>query len=138
MANIPSRQKFRKNFKILTNKLPRACRNVELAFGDFGLIATEAGRLTEKQIEAVRKTLVRSLQRKGQVFRIQFPHFSVTKKPIAVRMGKGKGPVEGFLTPVLAGEILFEIDGVEESIAMNALELGKYKLPFKTKAIKRF
>jgi large subunit ribosomal protein L16 len=138
MANIPSRQKFRKNFKILTENLPRASRNVEFAFGDFGLRAMEAGRLTEKQIEAVRKTVVRGLQRKGQVFRIQFPHFSVTKKPIAVRMGKGKGPVEGFLTPVLAGELLFEVDGVDLETAVKALELGRYKLPFKTKVVKRF
>jgi large subunit ribosomal protein L16 len=138
MANIPSREKFRKQFKILTKTLPNASRNVEFAFGDFGLISLEHGRLTENQIEAVRKAVVRGLQRKGQVFRKIFPHIPVTEKPIAVRMGKGKGGVSHHASPVLKGELIFEIDGVDEVTALKALELGKYKLPFKTKIIKRF
>jgi large subunit ribosomal protein L16 len=138
MANIPSREKFRKQFKMLTNKLPMATRNVEFAFGDFGLIALESGRITEKQIEALRKAVVRGLQRKGQVFKKIFPHTPFTKKPIAVRMGKGKGPVEGHGSPILKGELIIEIDGVDEPTAFNALELGKYKLGFKTKIVKRY
>ena len=137
MANIPSREKFRKQFKILTENLPKASRNVEFAFGDFGLIALENGRITERQIEALRKAVVRGLQRKGQVFKKIFPHVPVTHKPIAVRMGKGKGPVEHHGSAVLKGELILEIDGVDEATAFNALELGKYKLSFKTKIVKR-
>jgi large subunit ribosomal protein L16 len=138
MANIPSREKFRKQFKILTEKLPKATRNVEFAFGDFGLMALENSRLTENQIEAVRKAVVRGLQRKGKVFKKIFPHCPVTSKPIAVRMGKGKGGVTHHASPVLKGELVFEVDGVDEASALKALELGKYKLPFKTKIVKRF
>lgn len=138
MANIPSRAKFRKQFKILTETLPAATRNVEFAFGDYGLISLEHGRITENQIESVRKAVVRGLQRKGQVFRKVFPHVPVTAKPIAVRMGKGKGGISHHASAVLKGELLFEIDGVDETTALKALELGKYKLPFKTKIVKRF
>ena len=138
MANIPSREKFRKRFKLKTDNLSMACSNVELSFGDYGLRAMENGRLTANQIEAARKAMVRAVKPKGTIIKKIFPHWPVTKKPVAVRMGKGKGPVEYHASPVLAGNIIFEIDGVDAQTADIALNLAKYKLPFKTKIVHRY
>ena len=135
---IPSKEKFRKQFKMLTENIPKACRNVEFAFGDYGLRSMENGRLTEKQLEALRKAVTKEMQRKGSVIKRQFPHSPFTKKPIAVRMGKGKGPVEGHATIISAGELIIELDGVEKEVAIAALNKGLYKLPFKTKIVSRF
>jgi large subunit ribosomal protein L16 len=138
MANIPNKEKFRKRFKLKTDNLPKASSNVELSFGDYGLRAMENGRLTEKQIESARKAMIRTVRPKGKIIKKIFPHWPVTKKPVAVRMGKGKGPVEHHASPVLAGNIIFEIDGVDADTADMALNLAKYKLPFKTKIVHRY
>ena len=132
----PVRTKFRKAFKGRIHG--KAARAVKLNYGQFGLKATEPERIIGKQIEAARVALTRHMKRQGRVWTRIFPNIPVSKKPVEVRMGKGKGAPEYWACRVKPGRILFEIDGVSETIAKEALYKASAKLPIKTKFIKRF
>ena len=131
----PKRTKFRKAFKGRINSKPKG--GFTLAFGEFGLKALEPERVTARQIEATRRAVTRYMKRQGKVWIRVFPDVPVSAKPIEVRMGKGKGSVDRWVARVSPGRIMFEIDGVPEDIAREALRLGAAKLPIKTKVIKR-
>ncbi|MBS7551924.1 50S ribosomal protein L16 [Weissella confusa] len=109
----------------------------EIAFGEFGLQATEASWITSRQIEAARIAMTRYMKRGGKVWIKIFPHKPYTKKPLEVRMGSGKGAPEGWVAVVKPGKIMFEIAGVSEEVAREALRLASHKLPIKCKIIKR-
>ncbi len=131
----PKRTKFRKAFK---GKIKgKAKGGFTLNFGTFGLKALEPERVTARQIEATRRAITRQMKRQGKVWIRVFPDLPVTAKPIEVRMGKGKGSVDRWVARVKPGRILFEIDGVSEEVAREALRLGAAKLPIKCKIVKR-
>lgn len=131
----PKKTKYRKTFK---GRIKGAAKGgTALNFGNFGLKALEPERITSRQIEATRRAVTRHMKRQGKVWIRIFPDVPVTGKPIEVRMGKGKGSVERWVAKVAPGRILFEVDGVSEPIAREALRLGAAKLPIKTKIIKR-
>ena len=115
----------------------RASRGTELAFGDFGIMAAENGRVTARQIEAARIAMTRHIKRGGQVWIKIFPHFPVTKKPAEVRMGGGKGGVERYEARVRAGRMIYEMKGVDKETATAALSLAASKLAIRTKLIIR-
>lgn len=116
----------------------KASRGTRIAFGDFALKALEPGRITARQIEAVRVAVTRSLKRSGKVWVRIFPDKPITKKPAETRMGKGKGEPEYFVAPVKPGRIIVEVGGgVNRETAQEALRLGKHKLPVKTKFMQR-
>ncbi|EHL2521170.1 50S ribosomal protein L16, partial [Listeria monocytogenes] len=119
------------------NMRGRAKGGTEVAFGEYGLQAVEASWITNRQIEAARIAMTRYMKRGGKVWIKIFPHKSYTSKPIGVRMGKGKGAPEGWVSPVKRGKIMFEIAGVPEDVAREALRLAAHKLPVKTKIVKR-
>lgn len=131
----PKRTKFRKAFKGQISG--NAKGGFSLAFGEFGLKALEPERVTARQIEATRRAVTRYMKRQGKVWIRVFPDVPVSAKPIEVRMGKGKGSVDRWVARVAPGRILFEIDGVSEDVAREALRLGAAKLPIKTKVVKR-
>ena len=131
----PKKTKFRKQFKGRIHG--NAKGNFELNYGNFGLKAMEPERVTARQIESARKAITRSLKRTGRMWIRIFPNVPVSKKPAEVRMGKGKGNVEFWVSRVHPGRIIFEVDGVSENIAKNALMLGAAKLPIKSLFIKR-
>src|SRR5210317_807475 len=131
----PSRSKFRKAHKGRIKG--KATRGADLNFGSHGLQALEPERITSRQIEAARVALTRHMKRAGRVWLRIFPNIPVSKKPIEVRMGKGKGSPEFYACRVKPGRILFEVDGVSEQIAKEALYKASAKLPIKTKTIKR-
>jgi large subunit ribosomal protein L16 len=112
-------------------------RGCTLEFGEFGLRAIEPGWVTNRQIEAARQTMVRHLKRGGKVWIKVFPDKPLTKKPAEVRMGKGKGSVETWVAEVKSGKLMYEVTGVGEKIAVEALELAAAKLPIKTKVVIR-
>ena len=114
-----------------------AKRGTTLAFGDYGLKALDTVHMTERQIEAARQAMTRAMKREGSVWIRIFPDKPITKKPLEVRMGKGKGNPEGWAAVVKPGRILFEMDGVTEAIAKEAMQLAAQKLPIKTKFITR-
>jgi large subunit ribosomal protein L16 len=115
----------------------KASRGTDVAFGDFGLQAVEPGWVTARQIEAARRALVRYMRRRGKVWIRIFPDKPVTKKPAETRMGKGKGPVDHWVAVVKPGRIMFEISGVDEAGAREAMRLASSKLSIKTKFISR-
>ncbi|MEM7662909.1 MAG: 50S ribosomal protein L16 [Pseudomonadota bacterium] len=131
----PKRTKFRKAFKgrIKGN----AKGGFTLNFGSYGLKALEPERVTARQIEATRRAVTRHMKRQGKVWIRVFPDLPVSAKPIEVRMGKGKGSTDRWVARVKPGRILFEIDGVSEEVAQEALRLGAAKLPVKCKIVKR-
>jgi large subunit ribosomal protein L16 len=131
----PVRTKFRKQFKGRIHGA--ATSGVTLAFGQYGLKALEPERVTARQIEAARRALTRFMKRSGRVWIRIFPDVPVSKKPIEVRMGKGKGTPELWVCRVKPGRILFEVDGIPQDIAREALTLAAAKLPVKTKFIQR-
>lgn len=114
-----------------------ASRGAEIAFGSFGLKSMESDFITARQIEACRQTISRAMRREGNVWIRIFPDKSITKKPAEVRMGKGKGNPELWAAVVKPGRILFELDGVTEAVAREALRLAANKLPIKTKFVIR-
>lgn len=114
-----------------------AQRGNQLAFGSFGIKAMDTIWITGQQLEAARVAVTRYMQRQGQLWIRVFPDKSFTKKPADVRMGKGKGAVEGYVAPVTPGRMLIEIDGVPFDVAKEALRLGAQKLPIKTKFVVR-
>ena len=109
----------------------------KVSFGDFGLKAVERGRLTARQIEAARRTITRTVKRGGKLWIRVFPDKPVSKKPLEVRMGKGKGNVEYWVAQVQPGRMLYEIEGVNEELARAAFELAAAKLPVQTTFVKR-
>jgi len=115
----------------------KATRGNKLAYGDYGIVATEPCWITSNQIEAARIAMTRYTKRGGKVWINIFPHKSVTKKPAETRMGSGKGSPEFWVAVVKPGRVLYEIAGVTEEVAREALRLGMHKLPCKTKFIKR-
>ena len=123
-----------KLYRHLKIKETRGCK---LEFGEYGLRAMEAGWVTNRQIEAARQTMVRHIKRGGKVWIKVYPDKPLTKKPAEVRMGKGKGSVELWVAEVKAGKIMYEITGVADKVATEALELAAAKLPIKTKIIVR-
>ena len=115
----------------------QAKRGSYLSFGDFGLMSLSAGRLTDRQIEASRIAISRSIKRSGKVWIRVFPDKPISKKPIGVRMGSGKGNLEFWAALIKPGRILFEVEGVSLEQAREAFRLASYKLPFKTKFLAR-
>ena len=131
----PKRTKFRKQHKGRIHGNSKA--GVTLAFGSYGLKAQEPERVTARQIEAARRAITRHMKRQGRVWIRIFPDVPVSSKPTEVRMGKGKGAPEYWAARVAPGRIMFEIDGVGEQIAREALYLGAQKLPIKTRFVQR-
>lgn len=131
----PKRTKFRKQFKGRIKG--EAKGGSDLNFGTFGLKATQPERITARQIEAARRAMTRHMKRQGRVWIRIFPDVPVSKKPTEVRMGKGKGSVEYWAARVKPGRIVFEIDGVPEDVAKEALRLGAMKLPITTRIVTR-
>lgn len=131
----PKRTKFRKAFKGRIHG--NAKGGFSLNFGSYGLKALEPERITSRQIEATRRAITRQMKRQGKVWIRVFPDLPVSAKPIEVRMGKGKGANDRWVAKVKPGRILFEIDGVNEETAREALRLGAAKLPVKTKVVTR-
>lgn len=114
-----------------------AHRSSSVSFGEFGLKSIERGRMTARQIEAGRRTITRHIKRGGKVWIRVFPDKPITKKPLEVRMGKGKGSVEFWVAQIKPGTMLFELQGVTKELAVEAFKLAAAKLPFKTKFAQR-
>lgn len=131
----PKRTKWRKMHK--GRMRGTAHRGSDLSFGEIGLQAVECGWVTSRQIEAARIALTRQIKRGGKVWIRVFPDKPITKKPAETRMGTGKGNVEGYVAVVKPGRILYEMQGVAESVALEALRLAAFKLPIKTKVVRR-
>ena len=132
---LPKRLKYR---RVHRGKMRGQSKGgTEIAFGEFGLQATEASWITNRQIEAARIAMTRYMKRGGKVWIQIFPHKPFTAKPLEVRMGSGKGAPEGWVAVVKPGKIMFEIAGVSEEVAREALRLAMHKLPIKCKFVKR-
>ncbi len=131
----PKRTKFRKQMKGRNRGL--AERGSTVAFGEYGLKATERGRLTARQIEAARRAMTRHVKRGGKIWIRVFPDKPITKKPLEVRQGKGKGNVEYWVCLIQPGRVLYEMEGVTEEIAREAFRLAAAKLPVPTTFVKR-
>ena len=131
----PKKTKYRKQFKGRIHGATKA--GASLTFGSFGLKALEPERLTARQIEAARRAITRQMKRQGRVWIRVFPDLPVSDKPAEVRMGKGKGAIEYWAARVAPGRIMFEVDGVSDITAREALRLGAAKLPIKTKVVSR-
>lgn len=132
---MPKRTKYRKQMKGRIRGI--ATRGIELNFGEYGLKALGSGRLTSRQIEAARKSITGYTKRGGRLWIMVFPSKPITKKPLEVRMGKGKGSVDHYVAVVRPGKIIFEISGVDRQSAIEAFERATRKLPFKTSFIIR-
>jgi large subunit ribosomal protein L16 len=126
----PKRTKFRKQQKGRNTGI--AVRGSSVSFGEYGLKSTSRGRLTSRQIEAARRTITRHVKRGGKLWIRVFPDKPITKKPLEVRMGKGKGSVEYWVAQIRPGTMLYEIQGVSEDLAREAFTLAAAKLPVKT------
>ncbi len=131
----PKRTKFRKQFKGRNRGL--ATTGSKVSFGEYGLKAVERGRITARQIEAARRAMTRYVKRGGKIWIRVFPDVPVSKKPLEVRMGKGKGNVEYWVCKIQPGRVLYEMEGVDEGIARQAFKLAAAKLPFKTTFVSR-
>lgn len=132
---MPKRVKYRRQHR--GRMKGKAKGGTEVSFGDYGLIALEPSWITSRQIEASRIAMTRYMKRGGRVWIKIFPDKPYTAKPLEVRMGSGKGALEGWVAVVKPGKVLFEIAGVEEEVAREALRLAAHKLPIKTKFVKR-
>lgn len=131
----PKRTKFRKQQKGRNRGL--AQRGSKVSFGEIGLKAIGRGRITARQIEAARRAMTRHIKRGGKIWIRVFPDKPISKKPLEVRMGKGKGSVEYWVAQIQPGKILYEMEGVSETVAREALQLAAAKLPIKTAVVKR-
>ncbi len=131
----PKRVKYRKQMKGRTRG--QATRGNTVAFGHFGLITLEPGWISNRQLEAARVALTRAMKRGGKVWIRLFPDKPITKKPAETRMGKGKGNPEGWVAVVKPGRVMFELEGVEEKVAREALALAAAKLPVTTRFVRR-
>ena len=135
MAVIPKRTKYRRPHRLKYDGLSRG--NTEIHFGEFGLQAMEGAYITQQQIEAARVAMTRYMKRGGKVWINIFPHLSLTKIPLETRMGKGKGQPESWVAVVKKNKIMFEVAGVDEAVAREALRLAMHKLPIKCKFVKK-
>jgi len=131
----PKRTKFRKQMKGRNRGL--AHRGSDVSFGEFGLKAVGRGRITARQIEAARRAMTRHIKRGGKIWIRIFPDKPITKKPLEVRQGKGKGNVEYWVAQIQPGKILYEMEGVSEDIAREAFTLAAAKLPIATRFVSR-
>ena len=135
MAVIPKRTKYRRPHRLPYDGLAKG--NTKLSFGEYGLQAMEGAWITQQQIEAARVAMTRYMKRGGKVWINIFPHLSLTRIPLETRMGKGKGQPELWVAVVKKNKILFEIAGVSEDVAREALRLAMHKLPIKCKFVKK-
>jgi len=131
----PKKTKYRKQFKGRNRGI--ATRGAKVSFGEFGLKVSDRARLTARQIEAARRTITRHIKRGGKLWVRVFPDKPITKKPLEVRQGKGKGPVEYWVALVQPGKVLFELEGIPEALAREAFTLASAKLPVKTVFVSR-
>lgn len=132
----PKKQKYRKQFK--PRKLPHMShRGNEVSFGEFGLQVTEPGHISSRQIEAARRAIVHYIKRGGRVWIRIFPDLPITKKPPETRMGGGKGDIDQYVAVTKSGQVVFEMSGVAEDVAKEALRRAGHKLPIKNVFIKR-
>jgi len=131
----PKRTKFRKQMKGRNRGL--AHRGSDVSFGEFGLKSLERGRITARQIEAARRAMTRHVKRGGKIWIRIFPDKPITQKPLEVRQGKGKGSVEYWVCEIQPGKMLYEMEGVSETIAREAFRLAAAKLPLKTQFVTR-
>tara|TARA_B100000586_G_scaffold68196_3_gene47502 strand:- start:3806 stop:4216 length:411 start_codon:yes stop_codon:yes gene_type:complete len=132
---MPKKTKYRKAFKGRRRGMARG--GTEVSFGDYGLQALESSYITARQIEAARITITRTMKRGGKVWINIFPHKPVTRKPAEVRMGSGKGNVEYYVAQVKRGRVMFEISGVSEEVAKEAMRKAGHKLPINTQFVTR-
>ena len=132
---MPNRTKYRRPHRVSHEGRAKAGR--EVVFGDYGLVAESGAYVSNRQIESARIAITRYMKRGGQVWIKIFPHLAITKKPLEVRMGSGKGAPEGWVAVVQPGRILFEVGGVSEEVAREALRLGSHKLSVKTRFVKK-
>ena len=130
---MPKKTKYRKPHRVSYDG--HAKGNTELHFGEYGLMAKDGAWVSARQIEAARIAMTRYMKRGGKVFINIFPHLAITKKPLETRQGKGKGNVDQWVAVVKEGKIMFEISGVTEDIAREALRLASHKLPIKCKFV---
>lgn len=135
MAVIPKRTKYRRPHRLKYDG--KAKGNTELHFGEYGLMAMDGAWVTQQQIEAARVAMTRYMKRGGKVWINIFPHLSLTRIPLETRMGKGKGQPEMWVAVVKKNKIMFEITGVSEEVAREALRLAMHKLPIKCKFVKK-
>ena len=135
MALIPKRTKYRRPHRLRYDGVTRG--NKKVHFGEYGLMAMEGAWITQQQIEAARVAMTRYMKRGGKVYINIFPHLSLTKKPLETRQGKGKGAPESWVAVVKKGKVMFEVAGVSEEVAREALRLAAHKLPVKTKIVVR-
>ena len=133
----PKKVKHRKQMKQVRHLKGTETRGTQLAFGDYGLMAVESKWITNRQIEAARVAMSRYVKRGGKIWIRIFPHTPVTRKPQDVKMGSGKGNPEFYVAKVRAGTIMFEMQGVPEDVAREAMRLAAHKLPVKTKFLVR-
>jgi len=131
----PQQKKYRKEFKGRNRGLAK--RGTTVAFGEFGLKSNDWGRITSRQIEAARRAISRHIKRGGKLVIRIFPDKPITKKPLEVRQGKGKGSVEYWVALVQPGRVMFELEGVPKELALDAFRLAAAKLPVKTSIIER-
>lgn len=131
----PKRQKFKKQFRSGARAVSE--KGSKLSFGDYGLKATEPGRLTEKQIEAARRAIAFFTRKGGKIWVRVFPDKPVTRKAAGTRMGSGKGDVVGFVVPITAGKIIFEIAGVSLEEGREAMRRAGHRIPFKTRFVSK-
>jgi len=131
----PKKVKYRKQFK--GRMRGTANRGAEISFGEYALKAVECGRMSSAHIEAARITINRTIKRGGKMWIRVFPDKPITKKPAETRMGKGKGAPEYWVAVIRPGKVLYELSGVPEELALEALKLASYKLPFATKVISK-
>lgn len=136
---FPKKVKYRKWHTMRRNpkRVGHATRGITVAFGSFGLKALGMARIRSNQLEAARKVLSRSIGKTGRLWIRVFPDMPYTQKPAEVKLGKGKGELAGYVAPVLAGRIIFEVDGTDEATAREALRKAGTKLPVKTKVVAR-
>ena len=132
---MPKRTKYRKPHRLTYDG--HAKGNTELHFGDYGLMAKTGSWVSARQIEAARIAMTRYMKRGGKVFINIFPHLALTKKPLETRQGTGKGNVDEYVAVVKSGKIMFEVSGVDEATAREALRLASHKLPVKCKFVKK-
>ncbi len=132
---MPKKTKYRKRMRGRMNG--QGVRGGKLNFGSVGLQAMEPGYITNRQIESGRRTLTREIKRRGKIWICVFPDKPLTRRPAEVRMGGGKGDIDSWVAVVKPGRMLFEMDGVDDTIATQAMRLAGYKLPIKTQVVRR-
>ena len=135
MAVIPKRTKYRRPHRLRYDGVAKG--NTELHFGEYGLMALDGAWVSQQQIEAARVAMTRFMKRGGKVWINIFPHLSLTKKPLETRQGKGKGDPEVWVAVVKKGKIMFEVGGVDEATAREALRLAMHKIPMRCKFVKK-